>query len=151
MSVSCKGEKQTNIKKTKPENMTVIPGNASSVGAGTGYQLSTHILDLNKGEPAAGIFVSLYKMKGPDGLWEKIGENKTGTNGRVGDFLPISAGNIGNEGIYKLKFETKPYFDYQNLHSIYPFIEIVFEIKGDGYYHIPITMSANGYSTYKGN
>lgn len=113
--------------------------------------MSTHILDLNKGEPAAGILISLYKMKGPGGLWEKIGENKTGTNGRIWNFLPIIGGNIGNEGIYKLKFATKPYFDYKNLHSIYPFIEIVFEIKGAGHYHIPITMSANGYSTYKGN
>lgn len=43
------------------------------------------------------------------------------------------------------------YFKQQGLDTIYPFVEVIFEIKGDSHYHIPITMSANGYGTYRGN
>ena len=39
----------------------------------------------------------------------------------------------------------------QNLESIYPYVDLVFSIKGKNHYHIPITMSANGYATYRGN
>ncbi|MGN1091847.1 MAG: hydroxyisourate hydrolase [Alphaproteobacteria bacterium] len=53
--------------------------------------------------------------------------------------------------MYKLRFYTAPYFKSQNLKSVYPYIEIVFEMTGNGHYHIPLTVSANGYSTYKGN
>ncbi|MGC1633228.1 MAG: hydroxyisourate hydrolase, partial [Gelidibacter sp.] len=35
--------------------------------------------------------------------------------------------------------------------SFYPFIEVVFEIKDDNHYHVPITLSPFGYSTYRGN
>ncbi|MFC2427031.1 MAG: hydroxyisourate hydrolase, partial [Capnocytophaga leadbetteri] len=31
------------------------------------------------------------------------------------------------------------------------FIEVVFEIKDNQHYHIPITLSPYGYSTYRGN
>ncbi|MCY6293643.1 hydroxyisourate hydrolase [Bacteroides fragilis] len=50
-----------------------------------------------------------------------------------------------------LKFYTEPYFLEQGLKSIYPFVEVIFRIEGKKHYHIPITMSANGYSTYRGN
>ena len=56
-----------------------------------------------------------------------------------------------NTGIYMLKFYTEPYFLKQGLKSIYPFVEVIFRIEGKKHYHIPITMSANGYSTYRGN
>ncbi|MCC7318781.1 MAG: hydroxyisourate hydrolase, partial [Bacteroidales bacterium] len=38
-----------------------------------------------------------------------------------------------------------------NLESFYPFIEVVFQIKDESHYHVPITLSAFGYSTYRGN
>ncbi len=56
-----------------------------------------------------------------------------------------------NDGLYRLHFETDPYFAAQGLRSIYPYVEVTFRIEGEGHYHIPITMSANGYSTYRGN
>lgn len=56
-----------------------------------------------------------------------------------------------SDGLYRLRFETEPYFAAQGLRSIYPYVEVTFRIEGEGHYHIPITMSANGYSTYRGN
>ena len=38
-----------------------------------------------------------------------------------------------------------------NTESFYPYIEVVFEIKDKNHYHVPITLSAYGYSTYRGS
>lgn len=124
--------------------ITIMNGFAQS----TVYQLSTHILDINKGEPAPHVTVILYKLDSITHTWKQITIGKTNENGRIADLLPLPQ---DNSGIYKLKFETEPYFKVQNLKSIYPYVEIVFRIEGKGHYHIPITMSANGYSTYRGN
>lgn len=77
-------------------------------------------------------------------------EPRTDGKGRIGDLLPVGAPN-GNDGLYRLRFETEAYFAAQGLASIYPFVEVTFRVEGDGHYHIPITMSANGYATYRGN
>lgn len=112
-------------------------------------QLSTHMLDISRGTPAEGVAVSLYRQ-GPGGEWEPVAERRTDGKGRIGDLLPVGAPN-GNDGLYRLRFETEAYFAAQGLASIYPFVEVTFRVKGDGHYHIPITMSANGYATYRGN
>lgn len=82
--------------------------------------------------------------------WTVIDEKITDTNGRVKDFL-LQNDKSDNKGIYKLTFHTEPYFKSQDKSSFYPFIEVVFEIKDDSHYHVPITLSPYGYSTYRGN
>ncbi|MCC8174380.1 MAG: hydroxyisourate hydrolase [Odoribacter sp.] len=79
---------------------------------------------------------------------EKIVTGRTDENGRIANLLPQTK---SNEGRYKLHFNTLPYFEKQNIKSIYPYIEVIFEITGNTHFHIPITLSANGYSTYRGN
>ena len=111
------------------------------------YQLSTHILDVNAGKPIEGVEVQLFEYS-EDGLWSFVDKSVTDKNGRIADFLPETKDNLG---VYKLKFATSEYFEKQNIESIYPFVEIVFSIKDMGHYHIPLAMSANGYSTYRGN
>ena len=39
----------------------------------------------------------------------------------------------------------------QKVDSFYPYIEVVFQIKDDQHYHVPITLSPFGYATYRGN
>lgn len=115
------------------------------------YQLSTHMLDISKGAPAPDVAVVLYEQDAEaDGGWRTVARRVTDRNGRIADLLPHGAPGQ-NDGVYKLRFETEPYFSQQGLTSIYPYVEVVFRIEGDGHYHIPITMSANGYSTYRGN
>lgn len=113
----------------------------------SGYQLSTHILDINKGLPAKEVSITLFKLT-PANEWVKVASKVTDENGRISDFLPTKKDNAGT---YKLKFETEPYFQSQGMKSIYPFVEVVFMVEGYNHYHIPITMSANGYSTYRGS
>ena len=112
------------------------------------YQLSSHILDVSKGIPASSVPIRLEKMDQKTNNWVKIDEKITDKNGRIVDFLKSNQSNLG---IYKLTYFTKEYFKRNQTESFYPFIEVVFEIKDESHYHVPITLSAFGYATYRGN
>ncbi len=111
------------------------------------YQLSSHILDINTGYPAANVKISLYKQNS-DGDWAFVEAKVTDQNGRIKDFLPYTQ---DNRGIYKLTYHVGPYFESQRQNSFYPFIDVVFQITDENHYHVPITLSPFGYSTYRGN
>ena len=110
-------------------------------------QITTHILDIATGKPASGIMIILYKQQNDQ--WIEMAKGSTNAEGRVADLLArdfvLSFGN------YKMKFETKEYFDKQLIQTFYPYIEIVFEIKSNEHYHIPLLLNAFGYSTYRGS
>ena len=55
------------------------------------------------------------------------------------------------EGIYKLRFETKDYFDSLQVTTFYPYVDIVFDITSKEHYHVPLLMNPFGYSTYRGS
>ena len=112
------------------------------------YQLSSHILDVSKGTPASGVTIKLEKLVEQSNTWIKVDEKVTDKNGRITDFLNADTSNFG---IYKLTYFTKEYFEKDAIESFYPFIEVVFQIKDTNHYHVPITLSAFGYSTYRGN
>ncbi|AZB28387.1 hydroxyisourate hydrolase [Chryseobacterium balustinum] len=112
------------------------------------HQLSSHILDISKGSPAVGVSIKLEKYNDKSKSWNFVEEKITDSNGRISDFLPSDKSNLG---IYKLTYFTSPYFKSNNTESFYPFIEVVFQIKDKNHYHVPITLSAYGYSTYRGN
>ena len=112
------------------------------------YQLSSHILDISTGKPAPNVNVKLMMQDG--GKWKVLNEQKTDNNGRIGNFLP-NADNADHKGTYKLLFETKPYFMNQGLETFYPYVEVNFNIEDNNHYHVPITLSAYGYSTYRGS
>ncbi|CAM3966477.1 hydroxyisourate hydrolase [Flavobacterium sinopsychrotolerans] len=112
------------------------------------FQLSSHILDVSKGTPATGISIKLERYNELTKIWTFVDEKKTDLNGRITDFLNSDKSNLG---IYKLTYFTSDYFKKDNIESFYPFIEVVFQIKDQNHYHVPITLSAFGYSTYRGN
>lgn len=112
------------------------------------YQLSSHILDISKGIPVSGVTIKLEQYNEQTKIWSFIDEKKTDVNGRITDFLDSKRSNLG---IYKLTYFTADYFKKNDLESFYPFIEVVFQIKDQNHYHVPITLSAYGYSTYRGN
>ena len=115
------------------------------------YQLSTHILDINQGMPAAGVTVRLEKYDAAKKTWRAVAEGQTDAAGRIGNFLPTAGQPAGQQGIFKLTFLTKPYFEAKKQQSFYPYIEVVFELTDGAHYHVPITLSAFGYSTYRGS
>ncbi len=117
----------------------------------TEYQLSTHILDINSGQPASNVKVELYNLD-QNRQWVKISEKFTKKNGRIADFLPYEKTENRSFGVYKLKFYTKDYYISHKVDSFYPFVEVSFELlKDQKHYHIPITLSPFSYSTYRGS
>ena len=113
------------------------------------YQLSSHILDISTGKPAPDVNVKLM-MQEKTGSWKLLNTQKTDAGGRISNFLP-NEGNVDHDGTYKLIFETTPYFNKQGLKSFYPYVEVNFNIEGENHFHVPITLSPYGYSTYRGS
>ena len=109
-------------------------------------QLTTHILDTTKGKPAAGVSITLFCQHSD---WEELTSGITNADGRITDLLAPDI--VLPLGIYKLKFETQPYFDTIGTASFYPFIEIVFEVTTSEHYHVPLLLNPFGYTTYRGS
>ena len=112
------------------------------------FQLSSHILDVSKGIPVSGVKIKLEKYNYQSKIWTFVEDKNTDVNGRISDFLPSEKDNLG---IFKLTYYTSDYFKNDNIESFYPFIEVVFKIMDKNHYHVPITLSAYGYSTYRGS
>jgi 5-hydroxyisourate hydrolase len=56
------------------------------------------------------------------------------------------------QGFYRIHFETAVYFKQKNRDGLYPYIEIVFAVSDkEQHYHIPLLLTANGYTTYRGS
>jgi 5-hydroxyisourate hydrolase len=110
-------------------------------------QLTTHVLDTSKGRPAEGISVFLYQQH--NDKWSEITIGTTNHDGRIPNLL--SSDVILQPGNYKLRFDTKEYFDKLGIQSFYPFIEITFIISGNEHYHVPLLLNPFGYTTYRGS
>jgi 5-hydroxyisourate hydrolase len=110
-------------------------------------QITTHILDTTKGRPAPGVSIILYSHANDS--WAEMIQGKTDENGRIKDLLQEE--KILEKGIYKLRFETKEYFNKQGIQTFFPFIEIVFDIQSSEHYHVPLLLNPFGYSTYRGS
>ena len=111
--------------------------------------ISTHILDTALGHPADEISVSLVRQRG-DGSWGEISSCVTDVDGRCRHLL--QDGEIPVAGIYRLRFETAAYFARFNVRGLYPYVDIIFEVtSGEEHYHIPLLLTPNGYTTYRGS
>ncbi len=110
-------------------------------------KITTHILDISKGRPAEGITIILFG--GENDEWTELARGKTNADGRISDLLEKD--DQLKFGIFKMRFETKDYFDKLTIPTFYPYVEIIFEIVNDQHYHIPLLLSPFGYSTYRGS
>ena len=110
-------------------------------------QLTTHILDTTKGKPAKDVKIILYRSE--KGQWTEVVKGITNKDGRIPDLLNKEVSL--EEGIYKMRFETRDYFDRQGVATFYPYVEIIFDISAQEHFHIPLLLSPFGYSTYRGS
>ncbi|MBL4681849.1 MAG: hydroxyisourate hydrolase [Pseudomonadales bacterium] len=112
-------------------------------------QITTHVLDTSRGLPAANLSISL--LQSVDGQWQPMVSGRTDSDGRISDLLLQD--QVLAAGDYKMSFDTGGYFDALNETGFYPLVDIVFTINhADGqHYHIPLLLSAYGYSTYRGS
>jgi len=106
--------------------------------------LSTHVLDVALGKPAAGVHVTLERVS--DGV--VLGEGLTDADGRLLDF--VRSGALAAD-VYRLRFAIGEYFSATQRSTFFPEVVVVFSVGGDERYHVPLLISPFGYSTYRGS
>ncbi len=114
--------------------------------AAGGMSLSTHVLDLAHGCPAAGVAVRLLR----DGAL--LAEAVTDADGRC----PAIRAAAATPGRYRLEFAVGAYFRGRGVAlADPPFLDIVgidFAMADAGsHYHVPLLVAPFGYSTYRGS
>ena len=115
--------------------------------------ITTHILDTSTGTPAANIKVSLFVLQ--DDNWQLLTSGITNNDGRISlwesdawykDALPEQL-----FATYKVVFDLDSYWQDQPTPAFYPSAEITFRLQDTRHHHIPLLLSAFGYSTYRGS
>ncbi|KAB2026297.1 hypothetical protein ES319_D06G209600v1 [Gossypium barbadense] len=135
-----------------------FPAKAPQVQARTRPPITTHVLDVSRGSPAAGIEVHLEMWKssqprpsfgGTDiGGWVLEGCSTTDRDGRSGQLMSIVDALC--PGVYRISFNTGKY----NPGGFFPYVSIVFEIKDTQkfeHFHVPLLLSPFSFSTYRGS
>lgn len=117
----------------------------------TGY-LTTHVLDTAQGCPAAGLKITLYRIEGDSR--SLLAEMQTNSDGRTNTpILPQDGFAIGT---YELVFQAGDYLRNSPQSLPEPLfldqVPIRFGISdASAHYHVPLLLSAFGYSTYRGS
>ena len=102
--------------------------------------ISTHVLDLSAGRPAAGIAVQLWREE------HKICSGVTDENGRCPSLLPPTESLA--PGIYRLMFDVAERF----ADGFYPEVSVSFLVRDTAaHYHVPLLLSPYGFTTYRGS
>jgi len=108
--------------------------------------LSTHVLDVALGVPAAGLDVALVRIEG--GRPMEVARGRTDADGRVS--APF--GGELKAGTYELRFGAGEYLARTGSPSFYEEIPVRFLINdAQRHYHVPLLLSPWGYSTYRGS
>jgi hydroxyisourate hydrolase len=114
--------------------------------------LTTHVLDIALGRPAAGVPIELVRL-GHDGE-QTLAQAVTNADGRTD--APLVAPGALVVGRYELRFLVGDYLRAAG-HAVGepPFLDIVtvrFGISAaDDHHHVPLLISPWSYSTYRGS
>lgn len=107
--------------------------------------ITTHILNLDNGKPAAGVLVYLYEPENTT----PIAMGKTDSDGRIAEWDKVFSLRTG---IYRLQFSVGDWFAQQDRPSFYPEVQIPFNVLSTNeHFHVPLLLNAHGYSTYRGS
>jgi 5-hydroxyisourate hydrolase len=107
--------------------------------------ISTHVLDLGTGEPAAGVPVALFRLE-PEGRPELLTEMETDDDGRIGSMLNGAL----EAGSYQLVFDVAEYL--QEDAEFFENVAIGFRVDDvERSYHVPLLLSPFSLSTYRGS
>lgn len=106
--------------------------------------LSTHVLDIERGAPAAGVPIALYQGE------RQLSQAETNADGRIAD---MASGSALAAGSYRLVFDVAAYFARQGRPA--PFLErvsIEFRVNAaDPHYHVPLLLSPYACTSYRGS
>jgi 5-hydroxyisourate hydrolase len=94
--------------------------------------ISTHVLDTERGEPARGVRVELYRGE------KLVAARETNEDGRIPDL----AGDEAPPDVYRLVFHPRsPFFRR---------VEVEVEV-GEGHYHVPLLLAPYSCAIYRGS
>ena len=101
--------------------------------------ITTHVLDLAAGRPAAGVAVVLEAADGTP-----VGRAVTDDDGRARDL-----GAVPRAGRYVLRFDVAGHLGPD---AFFPEVAIRFAVTDpEAHLHVPLLLSPFGYSTYRGS
>jgi 5-hydroxyisourate hydrolase len=113
-------------------------------------QITTHVLDTTRGKPAQNLAITLFTETEVNSGWRELASGITNVDGRISGLLADDI--VLPAGVYRMHFATKSYFEANKELGFYPYVDIVFELDGsNSHYHIPLLLTAFGYSTYRGS
>lgn len=107
--------------------------------------LSTHVLDVARGVPAAGLAVTLVHTVGAMRI--DLATGTTDDDGRI-------ASPFGGElqaGEYELLFKAGAYFKATGTPAFYAEIPVRFVVSEARHYHVPLLLGPWSYTTYRGS
>jgi 5-hydroxyisourate hydrolase len=109
--------------------------------------ITTHVLDTSLGMPGRGIAIELERVE--HGVWNLVGGGVTDDDGRLRTLTP--QGPVA-PGTYRIRFQTGPYFEANQVSGFFPVVEIQFTVAdGAQHYHVPLLLNPYGFSTYRGS
>lgn len=117
----------------------------------TGPTISTHVLDTERGQPAAGVHVTLYKL-GEDGRPIRLTQALTDGDGRVRDLLerPLTPGDYRLE--FTLARERADPDGPDEGDRFFRRLSIDLRIADVGRsYHVPLLLAPYSLTTYRGS
>jgi 5-hydroxyisourate hydrolase len=111
-------------------------------------KLSTHVLDLTRGAPAAGMEIELWSLSGEP---QQLKVVVTNADGRTD--APLLTGDDVKAGDYQLVFKIKDYFARQGVAStFFVYAAVFFRIEDPtASYHVPLLVTPWAYNTYRGS
>jgi len=106
--------------------------------------ITTHVLDMATGQPAADIPVTLEFNDGVSKSWIEVGRAKTDFDGRV--LRDLLARETLEAGTYCLRFDTTA------ASAFFPEVSIQFRVADTlRDYHVALLLGPYGYVTYRGS
>ena len=113
-------------------------------------KLTTHVLDIAQGCPAADMKVQLWFIDSNSGQKILLKSFKTNLDGRTD--APLLSGDEMIQGTYELVFGVGDYFDSAAKPPFLDLVPIRFGLADPSKpYHVPLLVSPWSYSTYRGS
>jgi len=120
---------------------------------GLNGRLSTHVLDNNGGQPAAGMALTLKELADHDAP-RLLVSTQTTADGRTGE--PLISGRPVPAGQYEILFSVADYYKAKRVPLAEPpFLDLVpirfCVAEPEGHYHVPLLVTPWSYATYRGS